>query len=176
MASDLGDTPILVEFVRNDPAGFTRAIWFVRWVMYAINIPCILLMVLLISGLALSDLITTLFMGEVWVICFLIGSLVTSDYKWAFFVFGVCAEIYVLASIFVSGRASAGRVGNDIGAHVMRGGGSFAFLWSLYPIAWGVSEGGNVINSTGEMIFYGSKSLSDTVSRDPQLTDCAFSP
>lgn len=25
----------------------------------------------------------------------------------------------------------------------------------LYPIAWGVSEGGNVISPTGEMIWYG---------------------
>jgi bacteriorhodopsin len=29
------------------------------------------------------------------------------------------------------------------------------FLWLLYPIAWGVSEGGNVISPLKEMIFYG---------------------
>lgn len=29
------------------------------------------------------------------------------------------------------------------------------FLWFLYPIAWGLSEGGNVIGSDGEAIFYG---------------------
>jgi bacteriorhodopsin len=31
-------------------------------------------------------------------------------------------------------------------------------IWFLYPIAWGVSDGGNVISPLGEMIFYGSTS------------------
>ena len=29
------------------------------------------------------------------------------------------------------------------------------FLWFLYPIAWGLSEGGNVISSDSEAVFYG---------------------
>jgi hypothetical protein len=29
------------------------------------------------------------------------------------------------------------------------------FLWFLYPIAWGVADGGNVISPLKEMIFYG---------------------
>jgi bacteriorhodopsin len=30
-----------------------------------------------------------------------------------------------------------------------------AFLWILYPIAWGVSEGGNLIAPDSEAVFYG---------------------
>lgn len=30
-----------------------------------------------------------------------------------------------------------------------------AFLWILYPIAWGLCEGGNVISPDSEAIFYG---------------------
>jgi bacteriorhodopsin len=30
-----------------------------------------------------------------------------------------------------------------------------AFLWTLYPIAWGLSEGGNVIAPDSEAVFYG---------------------
>lgn len=30
-----------------------------------------------------------------------------------------------------------------------------SFLWMLYPICWGVSEGGNVIPPDSEFIFYG---------------------
>lgn len=29
------------------------------------------------------------------------------------------------------------------------------FLWFLYPIAWGLSEGGNVISPDSEAVFYG---------------------
>lgn len=31
----------------------------------------------------------------------------------------------------------------------------FSLILVLYPIAWGCSEGGNVISPTSEMIFYG---------------------
>ena len=37
----------------------------------------------------------------------------------------------------------------------VRGAGFVAFITMLYPIAWGCSEGGNVISLTGEMIWYG---------------------
>jgi bacteriorhodopsin len=30
-----------------------------------------------------------------------------------------------------------------------------AILWILYPIAWGVCEGGNVISPNAEAVFYG---------------------
>lgn len=30
-----------------------------------------------------------------------------------------------------------------------------AFLWIIYPVSWGVSEGGNVIAPDSEAIFYG---------------------
>lgn len=37
----------------------------------------------------------------------------------------------------------------------VRGAGFIAFVTMLYPIAWGCSEGGNVVSPTGEMIWYG---------------------
>jgi len=30
-----------------------------------------------------------------------------------------------------------------------------SFLWFLYPIAWGICEGGNVISPDSEAVFYG---------------------
>ena len=30
-----------------------------------------------------------------------------------------------------------------------------AFIWLLYPICWGLSEGSNAITVTSEMVFYG---------------------
>lgn len=200
MASDLGSTPISTEFARNIPntMGFangagnpTRAIWYVRWIMYAINVPILLLMLLLLSGLPLSEIVTTMFMGLLWAVTFLVGALVFSTYKWGFFVFGCAALLYTVANLFGSGRASArlgtagaaGRADNGAGttsragtaagttsragtgtgaaagSSFFRGAAAISFIWLLYPIAWGVSEGGNVVTPTGEMIFYGSRCL-----------------
>ena len=50
---------------------------------------------LLSTGLSLSDIMTTLFMGIFLVICGLVGSLVHSTYKWGFYTFGVFGLFYV---------------------------------------------------------------------------------
>jgi bacteriorhodopsin len=53
-------------------------------------------MLLLTTGLPLSDLFLTLFMILVTVIMGLVGALTPSSYKWGFFVFGVVALFYVV--------------------------------------------------------------------------------
>jgi bacteriorhodopsin len=35
------------------------------------------------------------------------------------------------------------------------GAGYISFVWMLYPICWGLSEGSNTISPTSEMVFYG---------------------
>lgn len=110
MASDLGATPIATEF-RAD--GATRQIWvspafvcngtfvltqdlqYVRYIQWFISFPLLLLSVLLSTGLSLSDIMTTLFMGAFLVICGLVGALVHSTYKWGFYVFGAVALFYI---------------------------------------------------------------------------------
>lgn len=37
----------------------------------------------------------------------------------------------------------------------MRGAGFVSLVTLIYPIAWGCSEGGNVISVNGEMVWYG---------------------
>ena len=50
---------------------------------------------------------------------------------------------------------SASRIGRDVGRVFLICGSLTAFLWWLYPIAWGLCEGGNVITADGEAVFYG---------------------
>lgn len=66
-----------------------------RYIQYFINFPLLLLSVLLATGLSLSDIFTTIFMGEVIVVSGLVGALVHSTYKWGYFVFGVAALFYI---------------------------------------------------------------------------------
>ena len=52
-------------------------------------------------------------------------------------------------------RKHALALGTDIGKTYTICGVWTIFLWFLYPIAWGLSEGGNVIAPDSEAIFYG---------------------
>ncbi|RDX43354.1 family A G protein-coupled receptor-like protein [Lentinus brumalis] len=159
MASDLGATPVPVEFRGNG----TRQIWFVRYIQWFITLPLLLLGLLLAIGLPLSDILTTLFMAIVLVVTGLVGALVPSTYKWGYYVFGLVALFYIWyvllwhghRTTFAAGDRTAfapgdrARSGHRLSAYYL------SFLLMLYPIAWACSEGGNVISVTSEMIWYG---------------------
>lgn len=55
----------------------------------------------------------------------------------------------------VTARSNAKALGNDVHRVFLMCGLVTLFVWTLYPIAWGVSEGGNVISANGEAYFYG---------------------
>ncbi|GFZ43678.1 Protein FDD123 [Saitozyma sp. JCM 24511] len=156
MASDLGATPIATEFSHHGRiAGVTRQIWYVRYIMFFITTPALLLMLVLASGLALSDIVTLVFFSLVFVVARLVGALVSSTYKWGFFVFSVAGLVYVWWALLGPARTSAKVIGSDYHSAFGVGAGILSFIWLLYPICWGLSEGGNVITPTSEMVFYG---------------------
>ncbi|KAN0064830.1 hypothetical protein ACQY0O_001887 [Thecaphora frezii] len=160
MASDLGATAVRVEYLRDyrpQPDGSlpTRSIWYARYIDWTITTPLLLLEILLVSGLPLSTIFVTIFFDLVMIITGLIGALVPSRYKWGYFTFGCVAMLYVFWVIFVPGLKSASHLGPEFKKAYLYSAVMLSTLWFLYPIAWGVADGGNVISPTKEMVFYG---------------------
>ncbi|EJF65915.1 heat shock protein 30 [Dichomitus squalens] len=151
MASDLGATPVTVEFRGTG----TRQIWYVRYINWFISFPLLLLELLLATGLSLSDIFTTLFMGIVLVVTGLVASLVPSTYKWGYYVFGVFALIYIWYILLWHGPHTTFAAGGVVRSGYRLASSYLSCLLLLYPIAWACSEGGNVISVTSEMIWYG---------------------
>lgn len=85
----------------------------------------------------------------------LIGALVHTSYKWGFFAFGAVAFFFIAHTVVFEGRGYARVLGNDVLNTYTICSGWLIGLWLLYPIAWGVAEGGNVIAPDSEAIFYG---------------------
>lgn len=88
----------------------------------------------------------------------LIGALVQSSYKWGYFTFAMLALFYILYHLCFASLKHASFYGADVRGVFLRCGALTSVLWLLYPIAWGVSEGGNVISTNGEAIFCKSPS------------------
>jgi len=153
MASDLGATPVQAEFSRGTTN--TRQIFFVRYIQWFINFPILLIILLYSTGLSLSDILTTAFFAWVVVVTGLAGALTPSIYKWGYFVMGVMALFYIWSVLLFHGPRTTFAAGQGVRNGFVRGAGFVAFVTMLYPIAWGCSEGGNVISPTGEMIWYG---------------------
>ena len=66
-----------------------------RYIQWFITFPLLLLELLLVTGLSLSDILTTLFMAIVMVVSGLVGALVPSTYKWGYYTFGATALLYI---------------------------------------------------------------------------------
>lgn len=157
MASNLGWTPIDVEFQRGNPrvAGINRSIFYVRYIDWFITTPLLLLDLLLTAGLPWPTILFTLLMDEIMIVTGLIGALVHSSYKWGYYVFGCLAFLAVVWTVGWTARKHAFALGADVHRTFIQCGVLTLFLWFLYPIAWGLCEGGNVISPDSEAVFYG---------------------
>lgn len=143
---------MLVEF--RGP-GLTRVVWYVRYIDWTATTPLLLLQLLMGTGLPLSEIVAVTFFDLVMIITGLTAALVPSGYKWGFFVFSCMSFFFIWGILIGTGRQSAYFISKEAGRAYTRGALFLIFVWMLYPIVWGLSEGGNVINPSGEMIFYG---------------------
>lgn len=157
MASNLGWTPIDVEYIRSDPvvAGINREIFYVRYIDWFITTPLLLMDLMLTAALPWPTIFFVILVDEVMIVTGLVGALVRSSYKWGYFTFGCAALAYIVWVLVWEARINASRVGSDVGRAFLVCGSLTTVLWILYPVAWGVCEGGNIISPDSEAVFYG---------------------
>ncbi|KAI7782914.1 hypothetical protein LA080_012787 [Diaporthe eres] len=159
MASDLGQAPIQAEFVRPGRSAVasagTREMFYVRYIDWFVTTPLLLTDLLLTAGLPWPTILITILADEIMIVCGLVGALTQTSYKWGYFAFGTAALFFVAYELAIDGRRHANAHGGSVKSTFMQCGVLTLFLWFLYPIAWGLSEGGNVIHPDSEAIFYG---------------------
>ncbi|EXJ64414.1 hypothetical protein A1O7_00750 [Cladophialophora yegresii CBS 114405] len=157
MGANLGWTAIQVEWMRSSAkvAGNMRQIFYVRYIDWFITTPLIVVQLLLVAGLPTPTILYTLLMTEVVVVNGLVGALVKSSYKWGFFTFGAVAFFFVAFAIAWDGRAYARVLGVDVLRIFNILAAWTILLWTVYPVIWGVSEGGNIIAPDSEAVSYG---------------------
>jgi len=155
MASDLGSTGVRTEFRQGNIPNRTRQVYYTRWVGYFLNFLLSMFAILLLSGVGWATIAFSLGLTAVWDIMLLIGALVSTRYKWGFYVFSVLAWLGLLWQLFGVSRRYASRFDAGTNKVFTTLAAYQVFFMMLYLINWGVSEGGNVISNDGENIFYG---------------------
>jgi len=153
MASDLGYTPVRQYLNNRGNPQETRQIFYVRYIYYFTAWPLIVTANLLLSGVSWATIFFAIALQEIWVVSWLCGALVPTRYRWGYFAFGIFAY-FVLAYLLLHwGVQQARRIGSGKDYTLLAG--LLVLVWLAFPIAWGLSEGGNKLSITGEMIFYG---------------------
>jgi len=157
MGANLGWTPIGVEFSRSDSVvrGVNREVFYVRYIDWFITTPLLLVDLLLTAGTPWATIFWVILVDWVMIITGLVGALVHSQYKWGYFTFGCAALVYIVYQLAFEARRRANALGQDVGRAFLYCGVLTTVLWIVYPIAWGVCEGGNLIAPDSEAVFYG---------------------
>ena len=150
IASDLA---YVVVHQANRTGYGDRQIFWPKYVYWVVSWPAIILALGIPSGIPWTTILYQISLSWIWAIGYLIAAFTPSNYKWGFFAFGTLAYILLAASTLTDGRAGAARLGIARDFSLLAG--WVNLLWLLYPIAWGVSDGGNRIGVTPSFIFFG---------------------
>jgi len=150
-ASDLGWSLIVQS--NSLSRGLTRQIFFAKYIFWTVSFPTVILALGILSGLSWATILYQIFLAWIWIVSFLVSAYTRTNYKWGFFVFGLAAQFLLQALTLTTGRRSAKRVGVDRDYHTLAG--WVNLLWLIYPIAFGLSDGGNRIGVVAGFIFFG---------------------
>ena len=152
MASDLGNTPVVAQ-LNNGGSHDTRQIWYARYINGFVAWALLNIANLLLSCVSWATVLYAVGLTWIWVVSWLSGALISTSYKWGFFAFGTFSYLVLSFHLAHWGLESARRVGSS--KHYTITTFLLIFVWMLYPIAWGLDEGGNKISVTSGFIFYG---------------------
>lgn len=131
----------------------TYQIFWAKYVNWVVSFPAVILALGIISGVSWTSILYGIFLSWIWIISYLVSAFTSTNYKWGFFAFGTVAYIALAAHTLLGGLGAARRLG--VGRHYTPAAGWVNLLWLLYPIAFGVSDGGNVIGVSPSFIFFG---------------------
>ncbi|KAI0200532.1 heat shock protein 30 [Astrocystis sublimbata] len=150
-ASDLGFS--VISQVNSSPRfALTRQIFWPKYVNWTVSFPAVITALGLLSGVPWATIIYNIFLSWTWIVSYLVSAFTVSNYKWGFYAFGTVSWLLLSFSTFSAG-ASAKRLGVSSDHTLLSG--WVNLLWLLYPIAFGLTDGGNRIGVTPGFIFAG---------------------
>lgn len=163
LASNLGWTAVDVEFHNYEGSQDVRQVFYARYIGWFLAFPALLYTFELNAQAQNVVCSTDLFhifhhlilqigSTEIFVLGLLIGALIPSSYKWGYWTFAVTAQIFALTLLLLRQLAGDRKASSKMNWLVMT---FFSICFMLYPVSWGLSEGGNVISVVGESAFYG---------------------
>jgi len=148
-ASDLGNVAVQASMGDDE----TRQIFYVKYINWFLSWPPLLVAIGLLSGVSWSTMAYNVFLSWTWIISYLVGSLIASTYKWGYFTFGTFAYFLLTTSLIYTGSITSKRLG--VQRHYLALASYLSFIFLLYPIAWGLDDGGNEISVTSGWVFFG---------------------
>ncbi|KAI1179226.1 hypothetical protein F4777DRAFT_575257 [Nemania sp. FL0916] len=139
---------VITELVR-------RQVFWARYIDWALTTPLLLLDLSLLVGINGASILVLVFSDLVMILSGLFAALAHNQAQgWGWFAFACLAYLTIVYQLGYKGRQAVTTKDNKTRAFF----GAISLftltLWTLYPIVWGLADGGRVVNVDGEIIAY----------------------
>ncbi|PKK48010.1 hypothetical protein CI102_5511 [Trichoderma harzianum] len=152
MASDLAWS-VIPQVNNIAHSGLTRQIFFAKYVYWVISFPVLIIAIGFLSSVSWATILYNIALAWVWILSYLFSAYTHTNYKWGFFAIGTVAYLALAFSTLAQGHRGARRMGYSRDHAGLAG--WMNLIWFFYPIAFGLSDGGNRIGITSSFIFFG---------------------
>lgn len=160
MGSNLGYTSTQALYNRNRVStqkthlGF-RQVFYARYIGWFLAFPWPFVQACLMGHTSVWHIMFNVLMVEIYVVSYLVAGIVHSQYRWGYYTIGSCAGIIACISILTTTRRVVKRKGGELYMVFRVFTGLCIFFWAIYPLVWGLCEGGNVLVPDAEAVWYG---------------------
>ncbi|KGO64500.1 Rhodopsin, archaeal/bacterial/fungal [Penicillium italicum] len=142
-----------VEQIDNLGNGVVCQMIYVKYINWVVAFPSLVLSLGLISGVSWTTIVCNIAIAWYLVISYLVSAYTTTGYKRGLFAFGTFGWVILAMSTIKESREAAALLG--VGRDHLVLAVWLNLFWILYPIAFGLTYGGNVIGVTGSFVFFG---------------------
>jgi len=135
---------------------YRREVYWARYVDWTITTPLLLLDLALLAGLSGANILVAIVADVIMILTGLFAAFGQDNdsQKWGWYAWACIAYLVVVYQLAIGGRETVAQKDSKTKAFYASIAGFTLILWTIYPIIWGLSEGGHVIGVDAEIIAY----------------------
>ncbi|EXJ79225.1 hypothetical protein A1O3_08726 [Capronia epimyces CBS 606.96] len=134
---------------------YKREVYWARYVDWSITTPLLLLDLALLAGLSGANILVAVVADIIMILTGLFAAFGTKGSQtWGWYAIACIAYLVVVYQLAFNGRQAVAAKDSKTKAFYASIAGFTLVVWTLYPIIWGLSEGGHVINVDSEIVAY----------------------
>ncbi|KPI45543.1 Opsin-1 [Cyphellophora attinorum] len=132
-----------------------REVYWARYVDWSVTTPLLLMDLALMAGLSGANILVAIVADVIMVLTGLFAAYGKGDgQKWGWYAWACIAYLVVVYQLAVNGRSTVASKDSKTKAFYGAIAGFTLILWTVYPIIWGIADGGRLVGLDAEIISY----------------------
>jgi len=132
-----------------------REVYWARYVDWSVTTPLLLLDLALLAGLSGANILVAVVADLIMVLTGLFAAYGNhSGQKWGWYAWACIAFLVIVYQLAFNGRTAVANKDSKTKAFYGAIAGFTLIVWTIYPIVWGIADGGRLVNLDSEIIAY----------------------